>query len=75
LEHSLSSSLSISPFVELFGASRAGQEVLRLGGWASSPEIIKGAHLLYQLDLWENQDYVKLVRHKVYALFQKIFYE
>jgi hypothetical protein len=72
--NSLSSTLAISPYSQLFETSKLGSRVTREHAATSSRPQIEGLHLLYQLDQWDDQSYVSGVRHKLSSVLNKIFF-
>ena len=71
---SLTSTLSVSTDVQLFESAKLGSRVVREGACSDPRPFIEGAHLLYQLDNWDDQAYVSGVRQKLSSLLHKVFF-
>ena len=64
----------MSADAQLFESAKLGSRVVQEGACSDPRPLIDGAHLLYQLDNWDDAAYVNGVRQKLSSLLHKVFF-
>jgi len=67
------STLSISPFSDLFEEAKLGTAVVQHRAVSTPKPVIQGAHILFRLDNWDDPAYLHLVKQKLSSLLSRIF--
>ena len=67
------STLSISPFSDLFEEAKLGTAVVQHRAVSTPKPVIQGAHILFRLDNWDDPAYLHFVKQKLSSLLSRIF--